>query len=119
MATREEFVAKLRTDGVTVVLEREGQKNQRLKLHRNATNRGVFETTFSDAMDGKYHVWIAAPSLEGNAAQPKFTGDGAKLCYRIVREAPNEWAYYRDAGEVRVERRRPGQQQLAIGQRAW
>ncbi len=55
-------------EGVTVVLEREGQKNQRLKLHRNATNRGIFEATFSDAMDGKYHAWIAAPTLEGNAA---------------------------------------------------
>jgi hypothetical protein len=41
-------------------------------------------------------------SLEGNAAQPKFTADGRKLCYRIVREAPNESAFYRDAGEVRV-----------------
>jgi serine/threonine protein kinase len=41
-------------------------------------------------------------SLEGNAAQPKFTPDGRKLCYRIVREAPDEGAFYRDAGEVRV-----------------
>jgi hypothetical protein len=41
-------------------------------------------------------------SLEGNAAQPKFTPDGRKLLYRIVKEAPSEWAFYRDAGEVRV-----------------
>jgi len=39
---------------------------------------------------------------EGNAAGPKFTPDGKKLCYRIVKEAPNAWTYYRDAGEVRV-----------------
>jgi hypothetical protein len=41
-------------------------------------------------------------SLEGNVADPKFTPDGRKLCYRIVREAPNESQYYRDVGEVRV-----------------
>jgi serine/threonine protein kinase len=41
-------------------------------------------------------------SLEGNAAEPRFTPDGRKLLYRIVREAPNEAAFYRDAGEVRV-----------------
>jgi serine/threonine protein kinase len=39
---------------------------------------------------------------EGNTAGPKFTPDGKKLCYRIVKEAPNAWTYYRDAGEVRV-----------------
>ena len=29
-------------------------------------------------------------SVEGNAAEPRFTPDGKKLCYRIVKEAPNE-----------------------------
>jgi hypothetical protein len=41
-------------------------------------------------------------SLEGNAAQERFTPDGKKLLYRIVREAPNEFAFYRDLGEVEV-----------------
>jgi Tol biopolymer transport system component len=41
-------------------------------------------------------------SLEGNAAEPRFTADGRKLYYRIVKEAPNAWLFYRDAGEVRV-----------------
>jgi Tol biopolymer transport system component len=41
-------------------------------------------------------------SLEGNAADPRFTPDGKKLLYRIVREAPNEFAFYRDLGEVKV-----------------
>ena len=41
-------------------------------------------------------------SLEGNAAEPRFTPNGRKLCYRIVREAPNESQFYRDPGEVRV-----------------
>jgi Tol biopolymer transport system component len=41
-------------------------------------------------------------SLEGNAAEPRFTPDGKKLLYRIVREAPSEFGFYRDPGEVRV-----------------
>jgi serine/threonine protein kinase len=39
-------------------------------------------------------------SLEGNAAAPVFTPDGTKLLYRVVREQPNEFDYYRDLGEV-------------------
>jgi Tol biopolymer transport system component len=41
-------------------------------------------------------------SLEGNAAAPAFTADGSKLLYRVVREQPNEFAFYRDLGEVMV-----------------
>ena len=41
-------------------------------------------------------------SLEGNAAQPKFTPDGRKLLYRIVKEPPSEFAFYRDLGDVMV-----------------
>ena len=40
--------------------------------------------------------------VEGNAAQPKFTRDGKKLLYRIVREPPSEFNFYRDFGELRV-----------------
>jgi Tol biopolymer transport system component len=41
-------------------------------------------------------------SLEGNAANPVFTPDGSKLLYRVVKEQPSEYAYYRDPGEVMV-----------------
>ena len=41
-------------------------------------------------------------SLEGNAADPRFTPDGKKLLYRTVREAPADSGWYRDAGEVRI-----------------
>src|SRR5262245_12142784 len=41
-------------------------------------------------------------SVEGNGANPVFTPDGSKLLYRLVREQPNEFAYYRDLGEVVV-----------------
>ena len=39
----DERLAPAEDDGVTVVVEREGHKNERLKLARNATSRGVFE----------------------------------------------------------------------------
>lgn len=68
----DERQAPVADDGVTIVLEREGQQNERLKLLRNATNRGVFEGTFRDTMDGKYHAWVAAPTLEGKAASADF-----------------------------------------------
>jgi len=41
-------------------------------------------------------------SLEGNAGSPKFTPDGKKLLYRVLKEPPSEWGFYRDAGEVRI-----------------
>jgi Tol biopolymer transport system component len=41
-------------------------------------------------------------SLEANAADAKFTPDGKKLLFRIVKEAPNEFDWYRDLGELRV-----------------
>ena len=40
--------------------------------------------------------------VEGNAAQPIFTPDGKKLCYRVVKEPFTESSAYRDSGEVRV-----------------
>jgi hypothetical protein len=40
--------------------------------------------------------------LEGNGTNPKFAPDGKKLCYLIVKEAPNEFAWYRNPGELRI-----------------
>jgi DNA-binding winged helix-turn-helix (wHTH) protein/Tol biopolymer transport system component len=39
-------------------------------------------------------------SLEGNATEPKFTPDGKKLCYRIVRKTPNFYQFGKAPGEV-------------------
>ena len=47
-------------------------------------------------------------SLEGNAANPVFTPDGSKLLYRVVKDQPSEYAYYRDPGEVMVADLRSG-----------
>jgi Tol biopolymer transport system component len=42
-------------------------------------------------------------SLEGNAANPKFTPDGKKLCYQIQKEAPDERQFMsRVPGEIWV-----------------
>jgi len=53
-------------------------------------------------------------SLEGNAATPVFTPDGARLLYRVVKEQPNEFAYYRDLGEVMVADLRSGRSEPLV-----
>jgi DNA-binding winged helix-turn-helix (wHTH) protein/Tol biopolymer transport system component len=39
-------------------------------------------------------------SLEGNGHDPKFTPDGRKLCYMVVPNAPIQFAWYRNPGNV-------------------
>ncbi len=58
--------------GVTVVLERAGHQHRRVTLSRNSTNRGVFAGALDDVLDGKYHAWIATPTLEGQAPAADF-----------------------------------------------
>jgi DNA-binding winged helix-turn-helix (wHTH) protein/Tol biopolymer transport system component len=41
-------------------------------------------------------------SLEGNATNPKFTPDGKKLCYLVAKEATNDFAWYRNPGELHI-----------------
>ncbi len=41
-------------------------------------------------------------SLEGNGNNPRFTPDGKKLCYLIVKESPNKFVWYRNPGELRI-----------------
>jgi hypothetical protein len=59
-------------DGVTVVVEHAGDKNRRLVLRRGSGKRGVFEGTFSNPTDGQYHLWVAAPSMPGEAPAADF-----------------------------------------------
>jgi hypothetical protein len=54
-------------------------------------------------------------SLEGNAANPVFTPDGSKLLYRVVKEQPSEYAYYRDPGEMMVAGLRSGRVEPVAG----
>src|SRR5262249_46110493 len=53
-------------------------------------------------------------SLEGNAANPVFTPDGARLLYRLVREQPNEFDFYRDPGEVMIADLRSGRSEPLV-----
>lgn len=41
-------------------------------------------------------------SLEANAANPKFTPDGKRVLFRTVREAPNQFNWFKDPGELHV-----------------
>ncbi len=68
----DERLAPAEDDGVTVVVEREGHKNERVKLGRDATSRGVFEGVLPNAAEGNYHLWIATPTLEGKAPSADF-----------------------------------------------
>ncbi|HVW36473.1 MAG TPA: hypothetical protein VHB99_04180, partial [Pirellulales bacterium] len=71
-------------DGVTLIVEHSGDKNRRVTLHRGGGHRGVFEGTLNNPTDGEYHVWLAAPSLPGEAPTADFRvapppGERAKL----------------------------------------
>jgi hypothetical protein len=59
-------------DGVTVTIEQQGSQSRRLKLHRHATSRGVFEGIFTGASEGAFHVWMATPTVEGRAPSADF-----------------------------------------------
>lgn len=59
-------------DAVTLIVEREGDKNRRVRLTRHAANQGIFEGTFSAPADGDYHVWLAAPTLPGEPPATDF-----------------------------------------------
>ncbi|MEX2122149.1 MAG: hypothetical protein WD847_21395 [Pirellulales bacterium] len=68
----DERQAPVADDGVTVVVQREGDTTRRLDLRRVAGNRGVFEGALPRLADGRYHAWIAAPNLPGDAPWADF-----------------------------------------------
>jgi hypothetical protein len=72
---RDETRAPAADDGVTLMLEREGHESRRVTLRRaaNQTQRGVFEGSFANAATGKYHAWIASPTLLGPSQNVDFT----------------------------------------------
>ncbi len=59
-------------DGVVVVAQREGGERRSISLARSAAERGVFEGTAGQLADGKYRVWIASPTLEGQPPAKEF-----------------------------------------------
>jgi hypothetical protein len=53
-------------------------------------------------------------SVEGNGYNPRFTPDGKKLCYMIVKQAPNQFAWHRNPGELRVADLRSGRSEPLV-----
>lgn len=51
-------------------------------------------------------------SLEGNGTNPKFTPDGRKLFYLVAKEATNDFAWYRNPGELHFVDLQSGQSEL-------
>ena len=68
----DERLAPADDDGVTVVLELAGHKTRRIKLHRAGTRRGTFEGLLTSPVKGKYHAWVAIPTLQGRAPAVDF-----------------------------------------------
>lgn len=64
--------APVSDDGVAVTLEREGDKNRTVVLRRSPGSRGIFEGAISRLADGRYHLWLASPTLEGDAPSADF-----------------------------------------------
>jgi len=64
-------------DGVTVVLERPSHKSERIKLWRSR-GRATFEAVLSPPAVGNYHVWMAIPTVEGQAPAVNFEVVGPK-----------------------------------------
>ncbi len=64
---RDDSRAPVADDGVTLMVEREGNESHRLQLRRAAqqAQRGIFEGSLQNAPTGKYHAWIAAPTIAG------------------------------------------------------
>ncbi len=93
-----DHVAPARDDGVTVVLEQDGGKNRRVQLRRSG-GRGIFEATVSNLAEGRYHAWVAAPTLEGGAPAADF----------LVEAPPGEWAQLQmDRRDLEQAARRSG-----------
>lgn len=60
----DESIAPKSDDGVTVVLEQQGQGQQTLTLHRLPGPRAIFETVLGQSRDGKYSVRLSNPVLD-------------------------------------------------------
>jgi hypothetical protein len=61
-------------DGVTVVVQCEGQQDRRLKLHRSAAGRGVFEGTLTNPPVGACHACPKDARCLSNRCRPSRSG---------------------------------------------
>jgi hypothetical protein len=84
----DERMAPVADDGVVVVVEQEGGRRQRIKLHRDLMRRGIFEGMVSNLAEGAYRAWIAAPTMEDTAPTDEFVivpppGERARLAMDV------------------------------------
>ena len=68
----DERLAPVADDGVTVMVEYENEKKQKLKLRRSAGTRGLFEGVASGLVEGSYHAWITSPAFEDRPPSADF-----------------------------------------------
>ncbi len=60
------------SDGVTVVLERDGVEEGRLPLGRSAGGSGLYEAVFNGAKEGSYRAWMVNPPVKGTPPASTF-----------------------------------------------
>ena len=72
---RDEGLAPLDDNGVTVELEQIGRQTQKVQLHRTETGRGRFEAVLNNLPAGGYHVKMIAPALPGRVSAADFVVD--------------------------------------------
>ena len=72
---RDERLAPVENDGVTLALEAEPDQRLSLTLLRNSTERGVFEATVSDLATGNYQVRMATPLVSQPPTPLQFSVD--------------------------------------------
>ncbi len=66
-------LAPAHDQGVTVVLEQEGNKRRQITLKRDAASRGVFEGVVANLPEGRYRAWLATPALDGQPPSQRFS----------------------------------------------
>lgn len=88
----DERLAPAADDAARVVLEQPGHPNRELVLHRHPHHRGVFEGVAGQLPEGRFHAFVAQPTLEGAAPTADFQ----------VVAPPGEWERTQlDAADLR------------------
>ncbi len=66
-------------DNVTVMLERQGEPSQPVKLTQLEKSPGIFEGSYSNIAEGAYHTWVSQPILQGNPPSVDFRVEVSQL----------------------------------------
>ncbi len=77
-------MAPVADDGVVVLLEQQQGRRQRIKLLRDTTRRGLFESAVNNLAEGSYRAWIVVPTVDGQPPTWQFAvvpppGEHARL----------------------------------------